>query len=292
MLEPDTINIKIPFVAAVIVVFNDYDSLVVLIESLVDQVNAIVIVDNSDNSDDGYEMPDAVLDMPDIVYQRSAGNKGLAAGINDGVRLSKKLNAEWIVLLDQDSILAADMIRCMLDKYTQNPNIDNIRLLCPDVFLSDKRSHYYPLSFGLFRFKKVTTASDEVDFCITSGSMIKSCLFDDVGYMEESFFIDYIDYDYCLRLRSFGYKILYVSDAKLTHRLGVRKTNKMGIQYTFHSPERIFFQTCNRLTVVRRYGFRFPSFAFMQLSLFVLKFFKILAVEDQKIIRLKFYILL
>lgn len=286
MFEPELVNKKEPFIAAVIVVFNDYESLIALIDSLVSQVNAVVIIDNSE---EGYEVPDAVLSVSGIIYQRSASNKGLAAGINDGIRLSKKLDAKWLILLDQDSIVSAGMVGCMLDKYFQSTNMTKIGMICPDVYLPDKGSHLSPLFFGFFNFKKINSPSDNVDFCVTSGSMVKMSLFDDVGYMEESFFIDYIDFDFCLRLRSFGYKILYVAEAILVHRLGECRKNKMGIRYTFHSPKRVYFQTRNRLIVVRRYGLHYPLFTIMQLSLFVLKFFKILVIEDRKILRLQYY---
>ncbi len=106
-------------VSAVIVVYNDYESLTVLIESLLGQVDAIVIIDNSDENN---KVPEAVLSQPVVLYQHSNGNKGLAAGLNDGVRLSKKFNSEWVLLLDQDSIVADNMISCMLNEYLHQPN--------------------------------------------------------------------------------------------------------------------------------------------------------------------------
>ena len=273
-------------VCAVIVVYNDYESLTVLIESLLGQVDAIVIIDNSDENNN---VPDAVLSQSVVLYQHSNGNKGLASGLNDGVRLSKKFNSEWILLLDQDSVLADNMVSCMLNEYLRYPDMLDVGMICPDVFLSDKNFHQSPLRFGSIVVKKVVETSADVGFCITSGSMIKASLFENVGFMDELFFIEYIDFDYCLKLRSFGYKILFVKEAVLIHRLGESRMSKIGIRYTYHLPQRVYYQTRNRLIVVRRYGLRYPSFALMQLSLFILKFFKILVIEDQKVKRLKFY---
>lgn len=274
-------------VCAVIVVYNDYESLTALVESLLGQVESIVIVDNSDEN---KKVPDVVLSQSVVLYQNSNGNKGLAAGLNDGLRLSEKFNSEWVLLLDQDSILADNMVSCMLNEYLYHPNMSEVGMICPDVFLSDKSLHQSPLRFGSIFVSRVVETSDNVDFSITSGSMIKTSLFEDVGFMDESFFIEYVDFDYCLKLRSFGYKILFVKESVLMHRLGESRMNKIGIRYTYHSPQRVYYQTRNRLIVVRRYGLRYPSFALMQLFLFALKFFKILIIEDQKIKRLKFYL--
>ena len=166
---------------------------------------------------------------------------------------------------------------------------EKIGLICPAVALQDEGAYQFPLRFGRFFTKKLTATSDEADFTITSGSMIKMSLFRDVGYMDEQLFIDYIDYDFCLRLRDEGYKILYVKDAVLNHELGERRISNTGIQHTSHAAERIYYQTRNRLVVVTRHGVKFPAFALMQLSLFVLKFFKILILEDQKLTRLRHY---
>jgi rhamnosyltransferase len=196
---------------------------------------------------------------------------------------------DWVLLLDQDSVVSGDMIRIMLNEYSRKLNQERIGLVCPDILLSDKKSHQFPLRFRRLISTKVTETSDNVDFAITSGSMIKSCLFDVIGVMDDVFFIDYIDYDFCLRLRMKGYKILYVRDAVLTHSLGEKKLSKLGIQYTSHAAKRVYYQTRNRLIVVRRYGLRFPSFALAQVSLLVLKLFKIVIIEDQKTTRLRNY---
>lgn len=273
-------------VSAVVVVYNDYKSLSVLIASLNSQVDTIVIVDNSDN---GLDAPEDIVNHLNVVYQRVGCNEGLGAGLNQGIRTSEEKKSDWVLLLDQDSVVSDNMIACMMDEYDRRSDREKIGLICPDVFLSDKGNHQFPLRFGRFLTKRVMETSDTIDFAITSGSLIKMSLFEVIGLMEAVFFIDYIDYDFCLRLRAEGYKILYVHQAVLTHRLGERRASNIGIMYTAHAPERVYYQTRNRLILVRRYGVRFPAFALMQLSLFALKFCKIIVVEDQKAARLRYY---
>jgi len=273
-------------VAAVIVVYNAYQSLTMLLQSLSGQVDTIIIIDNSD---EGYEVPEAVINMSTVKYQRLAFNKGLGVGINQGIALSKEIGVEWVLLLDQDSVVSDGMVASMLIGYQENSDLTAIAMICPDVFLTDKGVHQYPLSFSSVMTRKITSTSDEVDFAITSGGLIKLSLLEAVGLMDEAFFIDYIDFDFCLRLRSCHYKILFVKEARLLHKLGDQKMSKIGFLYTFHTPQRLYFQTRNRLSVIKRYGLAFPSFMLMQLSLFVLKFVKILVVEDQKVTRLRCY---
>jgi len=285
MAGHETLNSKVK-ISAVVVVYNDYQSLNILIKSLCDQVDMTVVIDNSSID---HVVPEHILKDKNIVYHRMDRNKGLGAGLNKGIYLSENSGADWVLLLDQDSVVSENMICSMLNEYDRRIDQEKISLICPDVFLQGEGSRQYPLYSGMFLIKRLTETSDKADFAITSGSMIKMSLFKEIGFMDEQFFIDYIDYDFCLRLRSEGYKILYVREAVLTHELGERKVSDIGIKYTGHAPERIYYQTRNRLSVVQRYGVRFPSFAMMQILLFLLKFFKIILVEDRKILRLQYY---
>jgi rhamnosyltransferase len=45
-------------------------------------------------------------------------------------------------------------------------------------------------------------------YVITSGSFIPISIFNDVGFMREELFIDFVDIDWCLRARAKGYEIV------------------------------------------------------------------------------------
>ena len=273
-------------VAAVVVVYNDYRYLDGLVSALYNQVDEIFIVDNSDSV---ASVPAAIVERKSVNYYRFGVNRGLGVALNKGIELSLKEQTDWILLLDQDSIVSSGMIGCMLDVCHETKSSEDIGLICPNVYLSEKNSHQYPLQFGTLLPKKITRTSDCVDFCITSGSLIRASILDEVGRMDEYFFIDYIDYDFCLKIRRRGYKILFVDKAIMRHRLGEGRKSRVRLSYTSHVPLRIYYQTRNRLIVVSRYGKNCPSLVFMQITLLLLKFIKILVVEDRKIERLKFY---
>ena len=141
MSEPKSINSKVS-ISAVIVVYNDYQSLSALIKSLCGQVDAIIVIDNSDAD---HVAPEFILDDVDIVYHRVGCNAGLGAGINKGIRLSEKKQSDWVLLLDQDSVVSENMTGCMMDEYYRSYEREKVGLICPDVFLKDKKSHQFPL---------------------------------------------------------------------------------------------------------------------------------------------------
>ncbi|OGO15689.1 MAG: hypothetical protein A2Z14_06550 [Chloroflexi bacterium RBG_16_48_8] len=70
-----------------------------------------------------------------------------------------------------------------------------------------------------------------------------------------------MDTEFCLRLLSHGYKIRVACDARLHHTFGNRKRKRWGpftFYPTFHSPERWYTISRNRIQMIKSYGCHFP----------------------------------
>ena len=63
----------------------------------------------------------------------------------------------------------------------------------------------------------------EVDKCITSASLVPVSAWNDVGGFNEELFIDFVDHDFCAKLKEHGYRILQIGSVKLSHELGKGK---------------------------------------------------------------------
>jgi rhamnosyltransferase len=101
-----------------------------------------------------------------------------------------------------------------------------------------------------------------VGSAITSGNLVKVSLFDEVGLYDESFFIDCVDFDFCVRLRQAGRSIHRVSAAVMHHQLGTRREIPAFLRryYSEHSPLRRYYSSRNTLYMMKRYLRRFPMF--------------------------------
>ncbi|MFZ3245779.1 MAG: hypothetical protein WBG29_07575 [Candidatus Acidiferrales bacterium] len=87
-------------------------------------------------------------------------------------------------------------------------------------------------------------------------------LFDQIGLYDEGFFVDGIDFDFCLRLRRAGFSIHRVPTALMRHQLG-EAVNLPGIvqpYYSLHSPLRRYYMSRNFMYLTERYFFKFPGF--------------------------------
>ena len=270
-------------ISAVIIAYNDHSAVHRCIESLKGQVSTICVVDNSTIEDQ------FVYNLEEVIYIKNETNIGLGKALNIGVKEVLKRQIDWVLLLDQDSMVDKDMLSNMLNSF-DNADDQNIAQIVPLVYDNNTAKYLPSLIYNKFSLEKIDKPQQDtfVDFQITSGSLVRKEIFNKIGFMDETFFIDYIDFDYCFRIKNFKYKILLSKDALLTHSLG-KKSNKMGIQFIEHASIRIFYQVRNRLILMKRYGHVFPFFVISETRNLIFKFFKIIILENDKKEKLQNY---
>ena len=96
----------------------------------------------------------------------------------------------------------------------------------------------------------------EILSAMTSGSMTPLTVFDQLGTFNESLFIDYVDVEFCLRIRRAGYCIVESPKAKLHHSLGRISGHRLlghWFASTNHSAARRYYITRNRLWVLGKF---------------------------------------
>lgn len=272
-------------ITAVIISYNDYDSLYKCINSAYEYVQKIIVVDNSHDYINTF-----TCYQKDIVYIDNKCNLGLSKALNIGIKEAMKTNIDWILLLDQDSILDKNMITKMLSSYDNSKDKDEIAQIVPIVYDNNQNKELPSLIYHKFNLEKIfkTDTDRYIDFQITSGSLLKKSTIKSLGFMHKDFFIDYIDFDYCFRIRKAGYRILLSHNALLYHALGERK-NKYGISFVEHSSFRIFYQVRNRIILMKKYGSFFPFFVFTESRNLIMKLMKIILLENNKLSKIKNY---
>ena len=235
-------------ICAIIISYNCDEKILSGINIIRNQVDYVVIVDNGSNEKSINILKEiAKVDLK-IIY--NSRNMGIACALNQGVKYAKDNKFDWVITLDQDSLATEDIIENMLNVYKSLDEDQKTRVvsLVPEhieeKFYTKKRDTSNPLKFE-------ETLAD-----VTSGNLVKTSLFDKVGYFDEKLFIDYVDHEFCLRICKNGYKILKVDNSILLHNLGdyqFKKIFSRKIYYTNHSFTRRYYITRNRLYVWNLY---------------------------------------
>ena len=234
-------------IGAVIVLYNpEIGRLRKNILSIADQVLEIRLEDNgSDNIDDIKCLIENIKDTRisiDFIRQ----NRGIAYALNRGMEFFLKRNFEWVITLDQDSIVPSDMI----EKYFKYMPERNVGLVCPHIsYDGDKDLN-----------NKISSDVEYVQRCITSANMVKISAWEKIGGYDEKMFIDYVDFDFCQSLLEYGYTLVKVNAVILDHQLGhleyARKFvwfGKATVQIYNHSSWRTYFYVRNTIYYIKKH---------------------------------------
>jgi rhamnosyltransferase len=237
-------------ICAVMVTYNPDSPLEQSVRALLTEVDRLIIIDN------GSEPPiraqiEAIASACQVEVIWNRENLGLATALNMGIRSA--LGSDdyaWIATFDQDSQVSPGYRDAMLNAYVSCPYRDRIGIVGPHhVMFPDELTdrHAQEQFTPLFR---------EITVIMQSGIFVSTKVLREAGLFDDSFFIDYVDIEFCLRLRKSGYKVMEACNAALAHRLGdpSRHTifGKTTTVYS-HSPLRRYYASRNRLRMYPRY---------------------------------------
>jgi rhamnosyltransferase len=235
------------------VVYNPDLALEQNIKALLNEVARLIVVDNC--SEPPVRSRVAALAAAcnfEVIWNKE--NIGLAAGLNIGIRCAlANEQHRWIATFDQDSRVFPGFSTALLAAHAACPFRDKVAIIAPHHVSSLEVGDEMPPHDGL-QFQEITVA-------IQSGSLFSRSAFKDAGLFDEAFFIDYIDFEFCLRLRKHGFRLIEATEALIYHRVGTPTRHRfLGISCTVfnHSPLRRYYAARNRLHVYRRYALSDP----------------------------------
>jgi len=212
------------------------------------QVKQVIIVDNGSTGAEPFTIEEAVEGNANVELIKNSENLGVASALNHGVRKALECGYSWVVTFDQDSIPQPNMVEKMLETWEAYPEPERLMVAGPRTIFPNCSS------------KSAIILDDkpwkEVTHVITSGSLFSKQAFASVGYFIDSLFIDYVDIEYCLRLRNRGYRIIQVRDSILLHDIGkISEHHILGrnVKTTHHEPIRRYYQFRNSLLLHKSY---------------------------------------
>lgn len=197
----------------------------------------IIIVDNG--SKEEFKLPED-LTQENIKLIRSETNTGFSGGYNIGMKEALKRGAEYVLIINNDTILDPDMVHNLLTELESKPEIG---VTTPKIYFAKghefHKDRYKPEELGkVFWFAgghtdwnnvmSIHRGIDEVDhgqydkteetsFATGCCMMFKKEVLEKVGFLDDRYFLYYEDADLNERIKRGGYKIYYVPNAVLTH---------------------------------------------------------------------------
>src|SRR5215469_8072406 len=242
-------------VASVTSAYNSAHELALHIDALLGQkrpLQEIVVVDNASTDGTGALLREHYPQVTVLRMPENAGTGGaLAAGL---AYAALERRHDWIWMFDQDSLPAGDALEALFQQAQQlGTEANEVGMLAAFPVDKNKENSCTP---WLWRNRFVKPAAQLLtrpllfaDLVITSGSMVRRDVVEQIGFPRSDFFMDFVDYEYCLRVRSRGYKIAVITQALLYHEVGNARKIRffLGRQHLWsqHRPFREYYYSRN-----------------------------------------------
>ncbi len=238
-------------VCAVVVTHHPSPEMVRNFANITRQVQCTVVVDNA-------SAPESLTDLRHAGETRgfhlieNSENLGIAEALNQGAQWAKQRGYSWVILFDQDSHVEEGFVREMFVAWRSHPQRERVASVQPRYI--NPKSGLGPV---------VRRASDGGPiYSMTSGALLPVWIFDKIGWFASEYFIDWVDIEYCFRIRAAGYLIADSRNAVLLHAPGDSEPYSLfGFTFrpTHHSAMRRYYMSRNRIAVFRKYLRTFPG---------------------------------
>jgi len=250
--------------------------------------NEIILVDNA--SVDGT-VEEVRNRFPMVHTIANDQNVGFSRANNQGIHISK---GRYVLLLNSDTVVEDKTIETMVHFMDEHKDvgISGCKLILPDGSLDEacKRgfptpsaSFYYAFGFSKRHPKnpkynqyKLThldpNQTHEVDCLVGAFMMVRREVIDQIGGLDEEFFMYGEDIDWCYRIKQAGWKIIYYPETTVIHYKGASSRRRpLKIIYEFHRAMWLF----HRKHYVRKYNVLVNSFVYLGIFLlFILSLMK------------------
>lgn len=218
-----------------------------------DYANAHVLVVDNGSTDGSLEA--LSQDHPDIPVLATGRNLGFAAGNNHGIEHALRKGADFVLLLNNDTVVDSALVSHFVEAAAANPNA---AVFGPKILhYSEPNKLWY--AGGYWDEKHLCFAErgageqdrgeyderGETEWVIGCAMFIRASTFETVGTLEPAFFLNNEEIDFCSRVHRAGGSCMYVPQARVWHKVSASFGGA-------ESPLKTYFNARNRLLWAQR----------------------------------------
>jgi GT2 family glycosyltransferase len=211
----------------------------------------VIVLDNAscDGSVDAIRAA-----FPEVQIFPLTDNLGYAGNNNVGIEVALKERADWIFILNEDTVVAPDCLTFMIETGESDPQVGIVGPMVyhhnePNIIQSaggrmDRAWNAWHLGQNEWdrgQFNQL----HQVDWISGCAILVRRSVIEKIGSLDERFFYYWEETEWCLRAREQGWRIVHVPQAKLWHK-GVQRDYRPGPSVTYYS-------TRNRLLMMSKH---------------------------------------
>lgn len=248
-------------ISTVIVNYNAGEVLLECIASAQQQAGQIIVVDNASTDGSVAALRSAYPAIHIICNER---NLGFAAACNLGAKVA---DGNHIFFLNPDCIIEQHTIQILLEAVHSTDDVGMVGGLLTDpngteqiggrrtvptpwrsfvrAFGFSSLGNRYPVLFSDFALHKQPLPEHPIEVEAISGAcmLVRRNALEDVGLLDDGYFMHCEDLDWCMRFRQKGWRILFVPDARMIHHKGhSSKSRPIFVEWHKHKGMIRFYQ--------------------------------------------------
>lgn len=212
----------------------------------------IVVVDNGADPAAGSRIR---CQFPRIRLIENGRNVGFAAGNNIGITYLLSRGAQYILLLNDDTAVAPDLLRRLVEVGESDPRIG---VVGPTIYYYGDARRIWSAGgavdrLGQARHLKVDELDDgraqpvtEVDYVTGCALLIKRPVIEQVGLLDERFFAYFEETEWCARVRRGGFRVVCVPGAQVWHKIQPTARSRSRLYLYLMARNRLLYlQSCH-----------------------------------------------
>ncbi len=274
LIESHKLLTSPPFIQVVLLNWNGGENTLECLNSIfgINYSNfSLLLVDNG--SADGV-VDQVNAQFPEVKVICNGSNLGFVEGNNIGIRYALEQNADYIFLLNNDTVVDLEILNHFLNAMQANPQLGVVgpkilNYYHPETIESagGKTSLRFSRSFAIGYGQKDQGQYDRdelVDFVSGCAFFARTDIFEHVDLFDKRYFAYYEDIDICYKLQKQGYQLGYVHQAKVWHKVSEATGG-------YKNANALFWSTRNRFLFVFNCGSAWEK------GFFILYFFGVYA---------------
>lgn len=238
--------------------YNNYKDTIECINSIKQNTSEnnfiyeIVVVDNKSTNESLSELKK----IEGITLIQASENAGFSAGNNIGIKYAIKNKSEYILLLNNDTIITKNSINKMFLELKKHTDIEIIsaRIMYWDnknlINCCGGEIDYFKGTAVIYgkgkEYKEVNQEFTYTKFVTGCCMLMKTSLVEEIGFLPEEYFMYYEDVDFCAKVQQKGYKIGVCLSSIIYHKESAASGGG-------ESPFAIEWNTRNRIIFINKY---------------------------------------
>ncbi len=185
----------------------------------------VVCIDNNSDNNEAAKLKD---EYPTVKVIKNETNLGFAGGCNVGIKHALDDGTDYVMLFNNDAVIVEDSIAKMVEFYEAHSDVG---MVSPTILYADEKTVWFygaklskalgfTINIGKGKVADSIVGKDpfQTGFCSGCTMLVHRNVIEQIGLMDEEYFVYYEDLDWCTKADNIGLESWVVPHATVFHK--------------------------------------------------------------------------